>query len=65
MTKCLGCGVLLQYDDINGLGYTNDISNDRCMRCFRLSNYGEYSKVKLDNSDFIKIINSIIIIFAK
>lgn len=39
--KCMGCGVILQNADKQALGYTPDIKNDYCMRCFRLKNYGE------------------------
>lgn len=39
--KCLGCGVLLQDIAKDDLGYTPNIKNNYCMRCFRLKNYGE------------------------
>lgn len=39
--KCIGCGVVLQDTDKDILGYTPNIKNDYCMRCFRLKNYGE------------------------
>lgn len=42
---CLGCGVRLQDVNILNLGYTVNIENDLCMRCFRLKNYGEYESV--------------------
>ena len=59
MTKCKGCGITLQNKDKNGLGYVEDINSDICRRCFRLSHYGEYKTVSLDNSDYKKIIKSI------
>ena len=59
MTKCNGCGIELQDKDKNKLGYTEDISKGLCMRCFRLTNYGEYQKVSLNNNEYTKIINSI------
>lgn len=57
--RCSGCGVILQDVDKNKIGYTNSFSSGKCMRCFRLSNYGEYQKVELGNDDFLEIINNI------
>ena len=42
---CSGCGVKMQDDNILGLGFTTNIENDYCMRCFRLKNYGDYESV--------------------
>ena len=42
---CLGCGVKLQDENILNLGFTANIENDLCMRCFRLKNYGEYESI--------------------
>ena len=57
--KCLGCGVTLQDTDDSALGYTPKLSNDLCMRCFKLKHYGENlnnSKVQ-DNASIINYIN--------
>ena len=59
MTRCLGCGVKLQNKDSENLGYTTDLENKICERCFKLQNYGKYSSVNLNNEDYTKIINSI------
>ncbi len=59
MTKCLGCGIEIQTISQNDLGYTSNLDNDLCERCFKLKNYGKYTKVTLDNYDYLKIINSI------
>ena len=42
---CLGCGVLLQDENILNIGFTANLSNDLCMRCFKLKNYGEYESI--------------------
>lgn len=42
---CLGCGVKLQDENILNLGFTANLENDLCMRCYRLKNYGEYESV--------------------
>lgn len=48
MTKnktCQGCGVELQDENILNIGFTANMENPLCMRCFRLRNYGEYESV--------------------
>ena len=47
--KCTGCGITLQTEDINKEGYTENIDNELCLRCFKLKNYGEYKAVTLNN----------------
>lgn len=57
--KCLGCGVLLQEENILLEGYTTSLENDICQRCFRLKNYGEYQVVTKSNDEYIKILKSV------
>lgn len=57
--KCIGCGVILQSDNINKEGYVDDINKKICERCFRLKYYGEYRKVTLDNKDYQTILDNI------
>ena len=57
--KCIGCGSLLQNDDINKDGYVLDINDSICQRCFRIKYYNEYKVTSRNNSDYINIINSI------
>lgn len=59
MNKCEGCGVELQSIDKEKLGYTKTKENNYCERCFRITNYNEYSKVFKSNEDYIKILNEI------
>ena len=59
MNRCVGCGVVLQNECENDLGYVADVNKNLCTRCFRLKNYGEYNKVTLGNEEYIKIIDSI------
>ena len=44
---CKGCGILLQDENILLPGYTTDLDNDVCQRCFRIKNYGEYQLEEL------------------
>lgn len=59
MSKCLGCGIILQTEDKEKLGYTTNLESQICERCFRLKNYGEYKTVSLDNKDYQEIIQNI------
>ena len=59
MSKCVGCGALLQNLDDSKIGYTKNLDNNLCERCFRIRNYNEYSKVLKDNDDYIKILKNI------
>lgn len=61
MIKCKGCGIILQSDDKNALGYTPDIKNELCQRCFKLKNYNTLinNGINIDNDKLIKKINSL------
>ncbi len=56
---CMGCGVQLQDENILQEGYTTDLKNDLCQRCFRMKNYGEYQVVTKSNEEYIEILKSI------
>jgi len=57
MNKCIGCGIKLQDKYSNKLGYTKDLKNKYCERCFKTIHYNEERKVS--NIDNLKIINKI------
>lgn len=57
--KCKGCGVTLQSDNKELLGYTNNINNDLCERCFRIRNYSDYKLVSKSNDDYLSILSNI------
>ena len=59
MNKCIGCGVELQTENQNELGYTKNLEKKLCERCFRIRNYGEYKTVTKQNSEFINILKNI------
>lgn len=59
MSKCIGCGVNLQTNNINNLGYTTKIDNNLCERCFRIRNYNDYKFVIKDNNDYINILKEV------
>ena len=57
--KCLGCGINLQTKDKEKEGYTEDLNNEICERCFKLKNYGEYKEVSLTNETYKQILSEI------
>ena len=57
--KCLGCGVVLQSENILQEGYTTNLENDICQRCFRLKNYGEYQIVTKSNEEYLDILRGV------
>lgn len=57
--KCIGCGCILQDNDINKDGYVLDINDSICQRCFRIKYYNEYKVTTRNNSDYVNIINFI------
>ena len=57
--RCTGCGVLLQDENILQEGYTTNIENDLCHRCFRMKNYGEYQVITKSNDEYIDILKEV------
>lgn len=57
--KCIGCGITLQDNNILLDGYTTDITNDLCQRCFKLKNYGEYEETVRSNTQYINILKEV------
>ena len=59
MKKCKGCGAFLQDSNDKFEGYTTNINNDLCERCFRIKNYNEYKFVEKNNIEFTNILKDI------
>ena len=57
--KCIGCGSILQDKDEKEQGFTYSLEKNLCNRCFRISNYSEYTKMDRPNSEYIDIIKKI------
>ncbi len=57
--RCLGCGVILQDENVLQEGYTNSLENDICQRCFRMKNYGEYQMVTKSNEEYLDILREV------
>ncbi len=58
-SKCSGCGVLLQNENMLQEGYVLNLDNELCQRCFRMKNYGEYQVVAKSNEEYLDIIRSV------
>ncbi len=61
--SCIGCGVSIQTQDPDKLGYAPSSALEKeeiiCQRCFRLKNYNEIQDVSLTDEDFLKILHGI------
>lgn len=57
--RCSGCGVVLQDENVLQEGYTTDLDNDICQRCFRMKNYGEYQVVTKSNDEYLEILKEV------
>ena len=55
--RCIGCGLLLQDQDELEPGYTPNLKNDYCKRCFRLKNYGEKNEETVNEENILKKVN--------
>lgn len=59
MSKCLGCGSVLQNADITKDGYTPNLDNEFCKRCFDITHYNKYVTIDKDNDIYLKKIDLI------
>ena len=57
MIKCAGCGAVLQTSFPFKEGYTKNLNNKFCERCFNITHYSKY--VKVPNRDYSHIIKEI------
>lgn len=64
--KCIGCGAVLQSEDVNKPGYIKPEVLDRpdlegvvCLRCHKIKNYNLISKNELSTEEYYKIIKKI------
>ena len=55
MKKCKGCGIELQTENKDAVGYVVNLEQDYCQRCFRLSHYGDITHLKTSHVNNSKI----------
>lgn len=63
--KCIGCGSILQCDDVNKPGYIPEVRENTdkdlyCKRCFRLNHYNELPKILATKEAYEKVIDEVI-----
>lgn len=54
MTKCQGCGVLLQQDNVDDTKATHF-----CERCFKIKHYNEYIKTSISKNDLKQMLHEV------
>lgn len=57
--RCEGCGVILQDKNVLQEGYTTNLENNICQRCFRMKNYGEYQVITKSNDEYLDILKEV------
>ena len=57
--RCSGCGILLQDENVLQEGYTTNLENNICQRCFRMKNYGEYQMITKSNEEYLNILKDV------
>ncbi|MGX7195342.1 ribosome biogenesis GTPase YqeH [Enterococcus olivae] len=65
--QCIGCGVEIQTENKEGLGFTPKAALEKgletgeiyCQRCFRLRHYNEIQDVSLTDDDFLRLLNEL------
>lgn len=55
--RCIGCGSIMQTKDESLSGYTPDLKNTYCRRCFRLKNYGEKKEETIHEDQILTKVN--------
>lgn len=60
---CHGCGILIQTEQANKLGYApiQALTKETiiCQRCFRIKHYNEFSTTTVNHEDFLRNLNDI------
>lgn len=64
---CIGCGLAIQSEDKNAMGYTPQSAIEKgleknqlyCQRCFKLRHYNQLEKVSISDDEFLKLLHRI------
>lgn len=56
LKKCSGCGIILQTVDSDKVGYCKTEEHDLCMRCFKIIHANQLPDIRLENSEFEKLL---------
>lgn len=58
--QCIGCGVIIQNDEMNKIGYSPKENSDLCQRCFRIQHYDDLTismKLGISGDEVMEKIN--------
>lgn len=59
MTRCRGCGAVLQNQYKDKEGYALELSFDYCERCFKITHYNQYKFSDKSNDYYLNIVKNI------
>lgn len=59
VNKCVGCGVELQIQNQNELGFANSLDSLYCKRCYRIKHYGDYASIKKHSVSSDKVFDAV------
>lgn len=57
MSKCIGCGVSIQSEFKDRIGYIPKENSSYCERCFRIIHYNDLKMIDLPTSDIVSEVN--------
>lgn len=57
--KCIGCGVDIQTEDPQKIGYSPKQEAEYCQRCFQIKHYNKASETNLDSQDYLDVLHNI------
>lgn len=58
--KCQGCGSTLQNQDKDKSGYSEKLTNNYCLRCFKLKNYNVIVPQTIDETKFWELLEELV-----
>ena len=59
LQPCRGCGVMLQVQDPNRLGYLPDRDMKVCQRCFQLTHYNDALNLTVSTQDYVRMLSEL------
>ena len=61
MNNCPGCGVELNYEDKDNIGFAFEKNKDgHCQRCYLMNNFNQVPSAYLSNDDYKKLLKSVV-----
>ncbi|MDY0211017.1 MAG: GTPase [Acholeplasma sp.] len=64
MKKCNGCGIILQSDSEQALGYVKSLDHDLCMDCFNLKHYQKVKNQTIIKGDMPYVKEEALIVYV-